>query len=118
MIHDVLELRLVRPIEVCWERPYPMPVITLRRPDMVKYDSETRLVHVDTGKGLVLLPLDAESVDRMALAPAPLPLDKQGAYPPSPSPASASPGAERSEPPNSTVRPSGSTGTVLIRKKG
>lgn len=65
----VSELRLVRPIEVAWDGAYPVPRITLRNPDKVSYDPETRLLHVDTGRALVLMPLDAESVDRMVLEP-------------------------------------------------
>lgn len=105
-LHDVIELRLVRPIEVCWDRSFPMPVITLRNPGMVKYDSETRLIQVDTGKGLVLLPLDAESVDRMALAPGVT--VPQPSSPTEPLP----PRAERSELQNSTV------GTVAVAAPG
>jgi hypothetical protein len=62
----VKELKLQKPIEVTWDGP-KMPVITLRRPDKVQYDPETRLLHVDTGLDLVLLPLDANSVDRLVL---------------------------------------------------
>jgi len=62
----VATLRLIRPIEVRWTG-VPVPQITLRNPDRVHYDPETRLVHVDTGRELVLMPLDADSVDRMVL---------------------------------------------------
>lgn len=67
-MQDVIEVRLVRPLEVAWGG-YPVPMTTLRRPDLVKYDPVTRVVHVDTGRGLVLLPVEAGTVDRLALAP-------------------------------------------------
>lgn len=90
----VSELRLIRPIEVVWDTAYPVPRITLRDPDRVQYDPATRLVHVNTGRSLVLMPMDAESVDRMVLEPSP-------------------PQASASAP--STAEPPAST--VIVRKK-
>lgn len=83
----VSELRLIRPIEVVWDTAYPVPRITLRNPDRVQYDPATRLVHVDTGRSLVLMPMDAESVDRMVLEPS-SPLASASAPSPTDSPAS------------------------------
>ncbi len=87
----VTELRLIRPIEVSWDGP-PMPVICLRRPDKVTWDPQTRCVTVDTGRAVYIMPLDAESVERMVLGP---------------------------QPANPTVppKPTASPGSVLVRKK-
>lgn len=100
----VSELRLVRPLEVMWESAFPVPRITLRNPDCVHYDPETRLLHVDTGRTLVLMPLDAESVDRMVLEPS------------SPK-ASASPSPTSGAPAHGSQAEASSTPTVLVRKR-
>ncbi len=92
----VRELRLVRPIEVRWSG-IPMPQITLRNPEMVHYDPATRLLHVNTGADLVLMPLDAEAVDRLVLEQVSTP------SPSSPQPSPSSAPAE--------------TPSVLVRKK-
>lgn len=126
----VSELRLVRPLEVMWESAFPVPRITLRNPDCVHYDPETRLLHVDTGRTLVLMPLDAESVDRMVLEPTGHRLvatdgETRGylvptsvaVQPPSSPKASASPSPTSGAPAHGSQAEASSPPTVLVRKK-
>ena len=61
----VLELRLLRPMEIAWESEAPMPTITLRRPDKVMFDPVLRRVFVDTGRGPKSI--DLSQVDSMAV---------------------------------------------------
>lgn len=63
---EVLEVRLEKPVEVAWDNGPPMPVITLRRPEFVRYNPATRMLHIDTGRGAIQVPLEG-GVVRMAL---------------------------------------------------